>query len=65
MAAPLTWEDQQNQSSLPIKMEIAYNILLQPNKLSFDIAQIDRSINLLYRHVMLVINRLTAGERER
>jgi hypothetical protein len=49
MAAPLTWEDQQNQSSLPIKMEIAYNILLQPNKLSFDIAQIDRCINLTDR----------------
>lgn len=48
MAAPLTWEDQQNQSSLPIKMEIAYDIL-QPNKLSFDIAQIDRCINLTDR----------------
>jgi hypothetical protein len=48
MAAPLTWEDQQNQSSLPIKMEIAYDIL-HPNKLSFDIARIDRCINLTDR----------------
>jgi Rad51 len=48
MAAPLTWEDLKNQSSLPIKMEIAYDIL-QPNKLSFDIAQIDRCINLTDR----------------
>ena len=48
MAAPLTWEDQQNQSSLLIKMEIAYDIL-QPNELSFDIDQIDRCINLTDR----------------
>jgi hypothetical protein len=47
MVAPLAWEGQQ-QSSLPIKMEIAYDIL-QPNKLSFDIAQIDRCINLTDR----------------
>jgi hypothetical protein len=48
MAAPLTWLDQQNQPPLPIKLEIAYDIL-QPNKLSFDIAQIDRCINLIDR----------------
>jgi hypothetical protein len=48
MAAPLTWEDHQNLSSLPIKMEIAYDIL-QPNNLSFDIDQIDRCINLTDR----------------
>jgi hypothetical protein len=39
MAAPLAWEGQQ-QSSLPIKIEIAYDIL-QPHKLTFDIAHID------------------------
>ena len=48
MAAPLTWVDHQNQPPLPIKMEIAYDIL-QPNNLSFDIAQIDRCINLTDR----------------
>jgi hypothetical protein len=48
MTTPLTWEYQQNQSSLPIKMEMAYDIL-QPNKLSFEIAQIDRCINLTDR----------------
>jgi Rad51 len=46
MAAPLTWVDQ--QPSLPIRMEIAYD-LLQPNKLTFDIAPIDQHINLIDR----------------
>jgi hypothetical protein len=47
MAAPLAWEGQQ-QSSLPIKMEIAYDIL-QPHRLSFDIAHIDKCLDLTDR----------------
>ncbi|MDQ3977252.1 MAG: hypothetical protein M3264_12075 [Thermoproteota archaeon] len=47
MAAPLAWEGQQ-QSSLPIKMEIAYDIL-QPHRLSFNIAHIDKCLDLTDR----------------
>lgn len=61
MASPLAWEDQQ-QSSLPIKMEIAYDIL-QPNKLSFDIAQIDRCINLTDRGGGLCITSIGSSLR--
>jgi hypothetical protein len=43
-----TVKNHQNQSSLPIKLETAYDIL-QPNRLSFDIAQIDRYLDLTDR----------------
>ncbi len=47
-----TVQDHQNQSSLaqslPIKLEIAYDIL-QPHRLSFDIPQIDRYLDLTDR----------------
>ena len=47
-----TVQDHQNQSSLaqslPIKLETAYDIL-QPHRLSFDIAQIDRCLDLTDR----------------
>ena len=39
----------QTTSSLPIKLETAYDILQKPNRLSFDIDQIDRCLELTDR----------------
>ena len=48
------WEQQQHQSSLPIKIETAYDIL-QPHRLSFDIAHIDEYLDLTDRGGRLCI----------
>jgi hypothetical protein len=51
-ALPLAWVQQEHQSSssLPVKIETAYDIIFQPtNKLTFDIAQIDGCLELTDR----------------
>jgi hypothetical protein len=52
----------QNQPPLPIKLETAYDIL-QPQRLSFDIAQIDRCINLTDRGGGLCITSIGSSLR--
>lgn len=47
-AAPAWQQQEQRHTSLPVKLETAYDIL-QPHRLSFDIAQIDRFIDLTDR----------------
>ncbi|HKG70467.1 MAG TPA: hypothetical protein VKA87_01150 [Nitrososphaeraceae archaeon] len=47
-------------SSLPIKLETAYDIL-EPHRLSFDIAQIDKCLNLTDRCGSLYITSSGGG----